>query len=275
MKEITKDTVLAVHKQKSRKKCFADNSGIKKRKDGTIFLVEIESVKKIFEAQTGLKLTQSKDGKDFSCRLSPEKIAIVKNWEPGQGSLIYLRDCLSISIALDRNFIDNTSKTKKRTKMGDREYNAKYKKDQKYIDQIGEEVSRVIQDLPYDLICSVPAMPYKDFDLPSIVTKGVSKKFGKQDVTAGFVFKGHKPSLKDVKFDEKWDVWERAQVSFQNSADFNVKGKTIILIDDKYQSGTTMQYIAMKLQQAGAREVYGLSFVKTMGDKDNQSREHE
>ncbi len=58
-------------------------------------------------------------------------------------------------------------------------------------------------------------------------------------------------------------------MSFQNNSAFNVKDKTIILIDDKYQSGITIQYIAMKLQQAGAHEVYGLSFVKTLRDKDN------
>ena len=31
----------------------------------------------------------------------------------------------------------------------------------------------------------------------------------------------------------------------------------------------TIQYIAMKLQQAGAHQVYGLSFVKTLRDTGN------
>lgn len=101
------------------------------------------------------------------------------------------------------------------------------------------------------------------------MTKLVSEKVGKQDVTGGFVFNGHKSSVKAANFDEKWNVWEDAQVSFQNSSAFNVNDKTIILIDDKYQSGITIQYIAMKLQQAGADEVYGLSFVKTLRDTDN------
>ena len=97
----------------------------------------------------------------------------------------------------------------------------------------------------------------------------MSGKIGKQDVTGGFVFGGQKTSVKTSTFDEKWNVWESARVSFQNSPAFNVNGKTVILIDDKYQSGITIQYIAMKLQQAGAHEVYGLSFVKTLRDTAN------
>lgn len=42
------------------------------------------------------------------------------------------------------------------------------------------------------------------------------------------------------------------------------------LIDDKYQSRTTIQYVVMKLQQEGAYRVFELSVVKTMKDTDNQ-----
>ena len=75
--------------------------------------------------------------------------------------------------------------------------------------------------------------------------------------------------MKNSSVDEKGNVWETAQVSFQSNSELNVKDKTVILIDDKYQSGITIQYIAMKLQQAGACEVYGLSFIKTLSDTDN------
>ena len=149
----------------------------------------------------------------------------------------------------------------------------KKQQDQNAITQLSEIVSQTISDLPFykdaDLICSVPPRPDKDFDLPGSVTKLVSEKVGKQDVTGGFVFNRHKSSVKAANFDEKWNVWEGVQVSFQNSSAFNVNDKTIILIDDKYQSGITIQYTAMKLQQAGADEVYGLSFVKTLRDTDN------
>ena len=178
---------------------------------------------------------------------------------------------MSLSVAIDRNLTDNTSG--QYTTIGALEHNGKNNRDQNAINQLADEVSQVIQYLPFYkdayLICSVPPRPDKDFDLPSSVTKLVNGKVGKQDVTDGFVFNGQKSSVKAATFHEKWNVWEGAQVSFQNSLVFNVNDKTIILIDDKYQSGITIQYIAMKLQQAGAHEVYGLSFVKTLRDTDN------
>jgi predicted amidophosphoribosyltransferase len=115
----------------------------------------------------------------------------------------------------------------------------------------------------------VPPNPEKNFDLPYRVTSRVSEKVGKQYVTDGFVFNRQKSSVKESLFNEKWKLWENAEISFQKASSFDVNDKTIILIDDKYQSGITIQYIAMKLQQAGAREVYGLTFVKTLSDTDN------
>ena len=182
---------------------------------------------------------------------------------------------MSLSVAIDSNLTDNTpvKYTDKYTEIGNLEHNGKNNRDQNAINQLADTVSQVIQYLPFykdaDLICSVPPRPDKDFDLPGSVTKLVSGKVGKQDVTSGFVFNRHKSSVKAATFDEKWNVWEAAQVSFHNSPAFNVNDKTIILIDDKYQSGITIQYIAMKLQQSGADEVYGLSFVKTLRDTDN------
>jgi predicted amidophosphoribosyltransferase len=41
------------------------------------------------------------------------------------------------------------------------------------------------------------------------------------------------------------------------------------LIDDKYQSGTTAQFVASHLYQAGAAEVCGLFCIKTWRDTDN------
>ena len=272
MDEISKNSVLEAHKQEPRRKCFADKSGIRKYKDRWTFSVKIESAKKIFEEQTGLVLYYNSDYDNYWRYTEEEdEIEVIRNWEKNQGSLIYLHDCLTLSIAIESNFKNNTPG--EYTTMGQLEYNGKHNHDQSAISQISDRVSDLIQHLPFykdaDLVCSVPSASYKNSDLPSSVTTLVSKKIGKQDVTAGFIFKGTKSSVKSIKYDEKWDVWEKAQVSFQNNSVISVDDKTIILIDDKYQSGVTIQYIAMKLQKAGAYEVYGLSFVKTFSDTDN------
>ncbi len=49
-----------------------------------------------------------------------------------------------------------------------------------------------------------------------------------------------------------------------------VTGKSIVLIDDLYQSGVTLWSLARFLKAQGAHRVYGLACVKSCRDTDNQ-----
>ncbi|MCY3725259.1 MAG: hypothetical protein OXF95_01320 [Rhodobacteraceae bacterium] len=275
MEEITREAVHKKHCLQPRRRCFADNSGIqqKKKNSSRSFSVKFsETIRLIFLAETGLDLFYKSQYNNYYRMIrTDEELHQIQQWEEKQGHRVFLRDCLSASIALDTNLVDNESA--EYTHVGLLEHKGKRQQDQKAIEELSEITAQTINELPFykdaDLICSVPPGPSKDFDLPSRVTSLVSSKVGKKDVTGGFVYNGLKSSVKKSTFDEKWDVWEKAQVSFKNSAELNVNDKSVILIDDKYQSGITIQYIAMKLQQAGAYKVYGLSFVKTLRDTDN------
>lgn len=68
-----------------------------------------------------------------------------------------------------------------------------------------------------------------------------------------------------MALDEKWKALENASLK----ASEKFKGKKVILLDDKYQSGTTAQFVASRLYEAGAAEVHGLFCVKTWRDTDN------
>ena len=272
METITKDTVLTAHTQEPRRKCFANTSGIQENKKKPTFSVWIESAKKVFQAETGLKLFYSKEYKNYWRFIKTEnELEKIKKWEENQGKLIFLRDCLSLSVALDTNLKDACSG--QYTEIGELERKGKRRGDESAINQLVDKVSEAIHRLPYykdaDLICAVPPEPGKDFDFPSRVTELVSERIGKRNVTSGFVFDGQKSSITNSTFDGKWAIWEDTQISFKKRRTLKIKDKTIILIDDKYQSGITIQYIAMKLQEAGVREVYGLTFVKTLRDTDN------
>ena len=268
MEEITKDTVLAAREQKPRRCRFEESSGIQMS-----FSVKFpETIEKIFSADTGFELRYNPQFNNYYYIIKTnDEFQKIQQWEKKQGPRVFLRDCLSASIALDKNLVDN--KSAQYTHIGYLENCGKNQQDQDAIEELSDIVAHTIKDLPYykyaDLICSVPPGSYKDFDLPSRVTSHVSTKVGKPDVTGGFVFNGQKSPVKTTTLTDKWNVWENAQVSFQNNPAYNVNDRTVILIDDKYQSGITIQYIAMKLQQAGACEVYGLSFVKTLRDTDN------
>jgi predicted amidophosphoribosyltransferase len=49
------------------------------------------------------------------------------------------------------------------------------------------------------------------------------------------------------------------------------KGKSVLIIDDLYQSGTSVNYLGMLLLEAGAKRILGLACEKTVGNFDNVS----
>lgn len=68
----------------------------------------------------------------------------------------------------------------------------------------------------------------------------------------------HKPQV-DLPEDKRA---QNVKNAFTLKPDSNVGGKTIILLDDVYTSGSTMEECARVLKQGGAREVWGLVIAK-------------
>jgi predicted amidophosphoribosyltransferase len=195
----------------------------------------------------------------------------IQEWISAQGSRKFLRNCLDLSIALDYNIanIENGQYTD----IGALEHRAKSICDAEAVACLSSVCIETIQGLPYyrdaELIVAVPPMSGKPFDLPSQVAASVSARLTKKDLTYHFVLDHEKQtSLKDAPIEEKWGILEatglRLNCPISNKSD-------VILVDDKYQSGTTMQFVAMKLQEAGARHIFGISLVKTLRDTDNAS----
>ncbi len=80
-----------------------------------------------------------------------------------------------------------------------------------------------------------------------------------------------KPQIKHLKEEEKLAFWSQAYRTpnaVALPADL-VIGKDVIVVDDLYQSGTTLWTYAKFLKDVGARHVYGLVCVKSMKDSDN------
>ena len=44
-------------------------------------------------------------------------------------------------------------------------------------------------------------------------------------------------------------------------------GKNVMLVDDLYNSGLTMQYVAMRLKELGVFRVFGVTLVKSLSNK--------
>ena len=48
------------------------------------------------------------------------------------------------------------------------------------------------------------------------------------------------------------------------------KGKRVLIVDDLYQSGASINAFAMKLQEVGAKELVAISCEKTCRNTDNE-----
>ena len=88
--------------------------------------------------------------------------------------------------------------------------------------------------------------------------------FGFSDISEQVHWKNKQGSLKDVEtatgklqMVQSWDLL----------IDTDLSGKNVILVDDMYQSGVTMQYVAMKMKEAGAKRVFGMALVKSLSNQ--------
>jgi len=281
MRSINKSDVDEMRQYPARRFCFAGdkNAALRRAKDvnGYQFGVIHWPFGKGIGALFPQKLFKSTLGKDHPKAVwrpfeSEEERTAAEDWCDNCGSTVFLYDCLDLSMALGFNF---ESEPGNYTDFGKLEHDAKQNKCPKAANEIAQKMVTVINQFDplrdAKAICAVPKHIGKDFHLPERLAKLVAKSVAKPDITPCFTFGADKPSLKNVDVDEKWD--RLATCHFEaEPPEIPVEHDKIILIDDKYQSGFTMQFVASKLLEHGASEIYGLCAVKTWSDDDNVNK---
>lgn len=118
-----------------------------------------------------------------------------------------------------------------------------------------------------DYVCAIPST--KDYDLPRHLAEGIARKIGKPDITEAFLFEGVKNSARKLSVHQKKRNWKNAGITYIGPS---LKNKKVLLLDDNYQSGATMRYIAGLLNNHGLMAIYGLAMTKTWSDTDNLRR---
>jgi phosphoribosylpyrophosphate synthetase len=224
-----------------------------------------DCVAELFEKETGLRTTKGPYGR-WANYTDDKDIKKAKTWKAKRDKLVFLRDNLDYSIALDLNFASEGEYTD----LGKAEHQAKQDKHDPSLEELSSALTKAIKDLPpyqaADAICAIPPSPEKSWDLPTEIVDRIARDCGKENLSKVVKFTRKKDSLKALSLSEKWTSLEAAGLEVDPK---KVKNKTIILVDDKYQSGTTAQFIAAKLYEAGAKSVLGLYCVKTWRDTDN------
>lgn len=107
----------------------------------------------------------------------------------------------------------------------------------------------------------MPSSNPDEESLPERIANSLTD-FNFADISEKVSWRSKTRSIKEAKnVEEKLEILEESNLAIAEDLDIN--GKTVILFDDLYMSGISMQYVAMKLKEAGASRVLGLSIVKS------------
>lgn len=269
IKSITEESINGfLSDVKTKRICFSriQKHALWKTEDGKdmLTLPFDDSVGVILKEQVGIVLKKSSKG-NFYHKLSAEELEGVKSFIHSYSNVVFLRDLLDSSIALSMNFEDDGVT---RTLIGELEKSAKYDKSETDLKKLATIVDEFIGKTPIyakaDLICAVPPTKVGDENLPFKVV-GNLNCFNGIDISKSVKWTSKTASLKNAEGADKLEILKHS--GFEIAEGTDVKDKDIVLVDDLYMSGITLQYVAMKLKEAGARRIYGLCFVKSFGNK--------
>ena len=228
-----------------------------------------QGVAQEFRAATGVVLreAQSQYG-GLWAPLTEQEAVRAKDWIASQGTRVFLKDFFDLSVALGER---SAGTPLKETELGALFASAKYQQDSVAIREILarlQQTARELHSLPSDVyITSPPPRQGKDFDLPSLLAQSMARSLRQRFEVLG-TWQGEKGQLKGVAVDEKWNELEK--IGFEVNPKIVKGGKPVLMIDDIYQSGTTVNFLRSKLTASGVARASSLTIVKAARDTDNQ-----
>ena len=275
--QITREKFEALHRQSPKRICFSTThkDALKKNAKGHQYWGHFnvpfwETIRSVFHEDTDLDLFPDKNypGEFWRSVQDEQEYRQIAEWIQKQGRRVFIRSLLPCCVALDVNLASEGVYTH----IGRHEHEAKINRNKAAIDSLVNIAVAEIKKMPLyrdaDFIAAVPPRPDKEFDLPSCLTKKIADELAIPDLTNYFRHGGNRKQLKDLSVSDKWNEMESALLRFNSPAEMT--NKRGILLDDKYQSGVTMHYVAKVMQEAGMNLPLGLAVVKTWRDDDNQ-----
>lgn len=150
-----------------------------------------------------------------------------------------------------------------RSPLGELLYRLKYKRDASVIEEIVDTVAEFIRasKIRIDAIVPMPASNVRGVQPVVQIANALGKMLG-LPVLESCVSKTRKtPQLKDVyNYEERRKLLEGAFTVNRNQS----AGKSLLLFDDLYRSGATMNAVARELARQGeAKEVFVLALTHT------------
>ncbi|WP_448137562.1 phosphoribosyltransferase [Sphingobacterium siyangense] len=210
----------------------------------------------ICEGELGSYLFPSQYGGFWRGFSSQEDYELCSNFVNEYNHIVFLRDTLDLSIALSMNYDDD-----EHTEIGELEYQAKFRDDKNAENRLYTIVEEWLKKLPYykvaDAICAMPCSDPVDPSLPRRISNRMTIF---ENISDSVKWTNKTKKLKELSsVDEKLEALKEFGLVISS----DLKGKNVILLDDLYMSGISMQFVAMKLKEAGAERVFGISIVKS------------
>lgn len=195
--------------------------------------------------------------------------AAVDRWLDRHHGLVACRDLLAVSLAVDFDREDGDP-AKPRTRIGDLRYVAKTygrertSKVQRATEALASELAAVIERVEAYRAASIlvampPHEPNPSHHLTAELVKRIAVATGFDDGSDVLATTRKRKAAKGLTLEEKFTALDG---TFTIDAR-RVQGRAIVLLDDLYQSGISMNFVAMKLLAAGATHVLGLAAEKT------------
>jgi hypothetical protein len=257
---LQKEGAMRIHFASSHSRALFRSEG---KNVGTIKLPFTETIGAILYNKFNTTLFESKfdEQKYYWSIKSEEEYTHFEEFVEEYKNIVFLKDNLDLSLTLSMNYNEKNV----RTEIGELEYQAKFKKNPGAEEALIKICTDWLECLPFykhvDCIC---AMPGTDSDSKSLPRRMVSNltDFKFEDISDLVYWKSKTRSVKDAEsVEEKMELLEESGLEIAPNAD--LKGKTVLLFDDLYMSGISMQYVAMKLKESGAKRVFGLCIVKS------------
>lgn len=194
---------------------------------------------------------------------------------------------LDFCIAADFNFEATDTQPWPRTILGEAEYWLKYHRDKlteeaknNHVNNVCTAIMRVYNLLP--LACKQSPPQKSSAIISSVPDNGDNGKlapalawYTAKQATLPFlrpILSTVKPPMKNLTEEEKKASWDSLLgIADATSITQNdVYGREIIIVDDLYQSGITMQAYAKYLKLLGASRIFGVVCVKSMKNSSNR-----
>src|SRR5450432_2303552 len=115
------------------------------------------------------------------------------------------------------------------------------------------------------IVAMPPSDPTKQYNLPRYLAERISEATGLENFTKHVRTIEPRASIKGVAVKAKVDTL----LGTIAVAEDVFKGKHVILVDDLYQSGTSVNYCGLMILGAGAKKIFGLACEKTCRNDDN------